>query len=226
MELPSRRRDRGATLVEYALILALVVVGAVASIQFLTNQSEAEVANQADCVSTRPPPPSCQARAVTTSTTAVPPETTTTLAPETTTTTEATTTTTTTPSTTTPSSSTTSTTLGPVEVGLSLRPEAEGCWYFGCDTWTVDATVTATRSGAPVSGAAVVRYRTLNWAWTGSTWSDWSSVSCTVGGSGTCTRTIPPGGDWDWWVTAAEVEVISFDGAPVTGAGTRVDRPW
>jgi len=56
--------ERGATLVEYALIMALVVFAAVASIEFLTDRSDREVNNQADCVSMRPPPPSCQVGAI------------------------------------------------------------------------------------------------------------------------------------------------------------------
>ena len=69
---PRTRREHGATLVEYALILAVVVVGGLGAIRYLTDQGSAEVADQADCVSTRPPPPSCIRASVTTVTTVTP----------------------------------------------------------------------------------------------------------------------------------------------------------
>ncbi|MCD9622650.1 hypothetical protein [Rhabdothermincola salaria] len=216
MELSSRRRDRGATLVEYALILALVVVAAVASIQFLTNQSEAEVANQADCVSTRPPPPSCQARAVTTTTTTIPPETTTTIAPETTTT-ESTTTTT---STTAPPSSTTSTTAPPEQFDLTLTGSTESfyLWWraFGA-IYVVDA------DGAPARGVTVVL--TIQEAGQ----SGASTVSCqtsnAAGGpnAGRCSVASP----WMWRsdVPSVEITVITVDGQPVTPTQLTIPRP-
>lgn len=73
MGIPARRsqRERGATLVEYSLIFAFLVVIAVGSLQYLTTQAEEQVANQADCVATRPPPPACQVPALDTTTTLV-----------------------------------------------------------------------------------------------------------------------------------------------------------
>ena len=53
------RRDRGATLVEYALVFSLVAVVAIGAVQFLQDESDQEVNNQADCVSSRPPPSGC-----------------------------------------------------------------------------------------------------------------------------------------------------------------------
>jgi Flp pilus assembly pilin Flp len=53
------RHERGATLVEYALVFSLIAVASIGAVEFLTNQSEDEIANQADCVSNRPPPSSC-----------------------------------------------------------------------------------------------------------------------------------------------------------------------
>jgi hypothetical protein len=64
-----RLGDRGATMVEYALVVALIVSVSATAIQGLTDASEDEVANEMDCVSTRPPPPSCQLRSVATTTT-------------------------------------------------------------------------------------------------------------------------------------------------------------
>jgi Flp pilus assembly pilin Flp len=51
--------ERGATFVEYALVFSLVAVVSIGAVQFLTDRSEDEIANQADCVSSRPPPSSC-----------------------------------------------------------------------------------------------------------------------------------------------------------------------
>ncbi len=48
--------SRGATLVEYALVFSLLVVVGLASYEFLTDRADAEIGNQADCVSDRPPP--------------------------------------------------------------------------------------------------------------------------------------------------------------------------
>ena len=67
-----RRPERGATMVEYALVLVLLVGGSVVAIRTLEAASEDEVANEASCVETRPPPAACQIPAVTTSTTLPP----------------------------------------------------------------------------------------------------------------------------------------------------------
>lgn len=59
-----RRGDRGATVVEYALVLALFVVASIAAAQFVEDETGKEVDNQANCLSTRPPPTSCQLAAI------------------------------------------------------------------------------------------------------------------------------------------------------------------
>lgn len=61
-----KSNDRGAVLVEYALVLVLLLVGALGTIELLDQKSKQEVNHQADCISTRPPPPGCQPRTVTT----------------------------------------------------------------------------------------------------------------------------------------------------------------
>ncbi len=99
-----KTRELGATLVEYALVVSLLLVVSVGAIQGLEDNTEAEVANDFDCVSDRPPPPSCQRFALTTTTTEV--------IDATTSTTEATTTTT--EATTTTTEATTTTTAAPV----------------------------------------------------------------------------------------------------------------
>lgn len=50
-------KERGATLVEYALLLALVAVACLASIQFLGDRAEDDMHNQAHCVSVIPGSP-------------------------------------------------------------------------------------------------------------------------------------------------------------------------
>lgn len=73
--------SRGATLVEYALVLSLFVVVSLGAMDFLSDSADREIDNQVDCVSERPPPPECQLVAVTTSTTLDPTPTTATTAP-------------------------------------------------------------------------------------------------------------------------------------------------
>jgi len=63
-------------LVEYALVLALLLVGSLGVIRFLEGEAADEVDEEAECMSMRPPPPGCQPRAVTTSTSLVGPTTT------------------------------------------------------------------------------------------------------------------------------------------------------
>ncbi len=58
-----RRRtgaERGATLVEYALVTSLLVGVSIGAIQFLTDRSDEATKQQAACISERPPPPGCQ----------------------------------------------------------------------------------------------------------------------------------------------------------------------
>lgn len=56
--------DRGATLVEYALVLSFLVLAGIGAVNLLDSGARREVGNQEDCVSRRPPPPSCQLPAV------------------------------------------------------------------------------------------------------------------------------------------------------------------
>ena len=73
--------QRGATGVEYALLLSLVAVVSLAALEQLSDTSESEMDNQIDCVSLRPPPPECQLPAVTTTSSTTPTPTTATTAP-------------------------------------------------------------------------------------------------------------------------------------------------
>jgi Flp pilus assembly pilin Flp len=73
-KLGGRLRDwqRGATGVEYALLVSLVVVIAVSSLDYIENANSDQVREQADCVETRPPPVACQLSAVTTTSSSAP----------------------------------------------------------------------------------------------------------------------------------------------------------
>jgi hypothetical protein len=68
----ARRRQRGATLPEYALALTALVVASLGAIAALERASSEEVNNQAECVASRPPPPGCQLPPIVTSTTITP----------------------------------------------------------------------------------------------------------------------------------------------------------
>ena len=76
-----QRWDRGAVLIEYALVLFLLLVGSVGTIELLDRESRKEVNHQADCIATRPPPESCQPRPVTTADPSDPPTSPDTVAP-------------------------------------------------------------------------------------------------------------------------------------------------
>jgi hypothetical protein len=70
-----RNLERGATLVEYSLITALVLAGSLGAIELLTERGQEETDRQVDCVAERPPRASCQIPAIVTTTTAMPPST-------------------------------------------------------------------------------------------------------------------------------------------------------
>jgi Flp pilus assembly pilin Flp len=182
-----RVNDIGATLVEYALIVALVAVGSIAAINFLQTASSDEVANQADCVSTRPPPASCQAAPIITTTTASTVPTTATTAPPTTPTTAATTTSTVPPNTST-------------WTGVATSIDA--------DFWYAEATLDVRTAGSsPVEGA-VVRVR---WRLTNPVYPDQFTTECTTTAAGTCTVRfdVPYAG-----VLQIEARVLTIDSTP------------
>jgi hypothetical protein len=113
-------------MVEYALVVALLVVVSVGALQVLSDASGDEVANEMDCVSTRPPPPSCQLRAVSTTTTDPSATTSSTVPP-----------------------STSSTTLPPTAMAWTGQSIVDGT------TWRAEADVVLTNEGNPVAGATV-----------------------------------------------------------------------
>jgi Flp pilus assembly pilin Flp len=175
------RREKGATLVEYALIVALVVGVSIAGLNVLTSSASNEVASTADCVSKRPQPASCTTSATdpTTTVASVPASSTTTTAPPpaTTTTTAPPTTTTTAPPTTTTAAPTTTTTAAPTWKGRVNSFSAS------VSSGVVSASVDLS---APAGGSdkhLVVQF-TFEF-------SDGSSgtATCKTNGSGQCTAT-------------------------------------
>ncbi len=179
------RASRGATLVEYALGVALLVVASLVGLNFLTDSATTEANAQADCISTRPPPTSCvrkPAPAATTPTTPAPTVTSTTLTP----------TPTDPPPTTQPppkSSATAGTAL------LVKNPDG---------TWKVTAPITITATGgAPVPGAVVTGRVVLG--------RQPILVECTTDGAGTCNLVLDPiPAD----VTTARLEIVGLQADP------------
>lgn len=67
------RRERGATMVEYVLLVAVIAGISIVAVRALSASASEEVSTQSACVSQRPQPASCSAAAVdVTSTTAAP----------------------------------------------------------------------------------------------------------------------------------------------------------
>lgn len=208
------RAERGATLVEYVLIVAAVVGLGLLAIRFLTSEGSAEVASQADCVSTRPPPPSCIRPVLTTTTTVVAPSTSTTEAPTTTTTAPPTTTTTTTaPSSTTTAAPTTSTTAPARQWGgdASFDNNVErvypsgpnGQWYF-----RVDINLNDARGYNDSNVVVEVRY-TITDPVNGGT----GVVTCTTDNRGDCTLRVPGGNSsFAANVRSVRIEFVTIDG--------------
>jgi Flp pilus assembly pilin Flp len=212
MRRPLQRSDRGATLVEYALIVALVVVASFGAIQFLTTQSEAEVATQADCVSTRPPPPSCQSRAVTDSTTS-------TISADTTTTTESTTTTTTTTTTSTTTTTPPATTPPSYELSLTTTTGRAGA----SQNWSATVSPVVTNASNGIVGGVEVRF----------TWAAGSNSGqgiCVTGADGSCgSSRIPASGNLNGsTVTSVQLSGFTVAGRPIQMVTDPViiRRPW
>jgi Flp pilus assembly pilin Flp len=185
----SRRNERAATLVEYALIVALVAIPSIAAVDFLADSARQEFSQSAGSVSRT----GSSEEATTTSTppsTAVPSTTTTTTPPASTTSTTTTsapppsTTTTVAPTTT----STTTTTAPPVATLVGGTFGAVTTSTSGSN-WSATTTLTVRNNlGLPVAGAAVsVRVRTLEVDNKGNqTWRE-STVGGSTGSGGTAT---------------------------------------
>jgi Flp pilus assembly pilin Flp len=226
------RRELGATLVEYSLILAVVVVGAIGAISYLADRGSAEVADQADCVSTRPPPPSCIRASVTTVTTVTPPSTSTTEAPTTTTTTSAPATTTTTAA---PGTTTTTAPAAGFDGSSSLlfwdtRGRYEG--HRGdrrLVSWWGSGWVLITDSGGRrVGGAEVV----VQWAVTDPSGGATGTATCVTrndrNARGYCSLRIPPNGpDLPASARVVTVTVVTINGeaAPAGTEPVILERP-
>lgn len=216
-EKGGRRFERGATMVEYVLIVSLVALGGLVTVRFLTDQGSAEVADQADCVSTRPPPPSCIRPIVSTTTTVVAPTTSTTEAPTTTTTAAPTTTTTAAPATsTTTSPAPTTTTAAPRFSGsASWRGAGQayesgngGRWYARAELRIRDDRDQNVRNAV-----VVVRWTIIDPVNGGT-----GTSECTTGGDGRCEVRVPSGNSsFTGGIGTIRLEIITINGlaAPV-----------
>lgn len=186
------RGDRGASLVEYALVFVFIAVGSLGVASYLTTNGDIEINNQADCVSRRPPPPSCQVRAVTPTTATTTVGVTTTIAPETTTTT------------------TTTTTTAPPPTTVAPDPSATQVTVQGRPGPAVDAEFEVLSGTEPVNGATVrVRFDAITpngpFSFEG---------ACVTDATGTCFLPFDsPYND----ATAIDVTVIQVTSNPASG---------
>ena len=183
------RGDRGATLVEYGLVVAAIVAVSVPGIDYLTDQGDQELSNQANCVSERPPPPSCLVPAVTTTVSTV--STTTTTAGPTSSTTSST------------SSTSTSTTAPPTPSDVEdWTASATWTGYSPTSGGQITLPVNITNEGNPVEGATVQVRIQITQPPTGQSF----YAQCTTDASGTCTIA------WDVpFIDATQVSVTPTD---------------
>jgi Flp pilus assembly pilin Flp len=194
-------RQRGATFVEYALIVALVAsvasvgvrgVTAVASAMFDNVKHSIEVGQGGVEVSDAP-------TTTTTTTTTIPP-TTTTLPPTTTTTTKPATTTTTAPTTT-----TTTAPAGPTKTGATFGTSSTSVNYNG---WYLATSVTVKGNNGAVLANATVTI-TLHYPvnWFGSTSFTDTTVTVTTDAQGRATINAGPFGRTTYWGNTTQVQL-------------------
>lgn len=179
--------SRGATLVEYALLTALILGVSLVGVRALSASATDEVATTSDCVSQRPQPASCSASAVdVTSTTAAPvsSSSTTTTAPQAATTTTAAPPTTVAPTTTTTQAPTTTTTEAPTWSGEIKSFDTKK------DKKNIKVSVEVEPSSGSVENLEVVfSYRFSN----GTT----GTKKCTTDEDGKCSTSFPTPKSWD-----------------------------
>jgi hypothetical protein len=166
--------SRGATMVEYALIGALLVVASIGAIEWLSGQSEAETEQQAECISARPPPPGCQipSAATTTSTSIGGP----------------------------PPTSATTTLPPPIPPPSETEPVDPGNVVPGPgpNTWAITGPIFTVQTGDdppfPIQGA-VIQFRFEVQDPTTGEWVVIETQPCTTGTNGQCSP--PPTFTWD-----------------------------
>lgn len=209
------RRDTGATLVEYALLTALVGGLALGAIKVASDGASSEVASTSSCVSQRPQPESCRTNAIdaASTTTAAP------VASSSTTTTAPTSATTTTPPTTAPPPTTqapTTTTTAAPSYGGSFSNSSRECTSRrngNCRIWSATTRLTITTGGSPASGVDVLV-----------TLSDGDTVECRTDSNGRCNLTVE---DLSFSNTRSlTFTVTTVNGvAPTTAVETTINRP-
>jgi Flp pilus assembly pilin Flp len=215
------RRERGATMVEYVLLVAVIAGISIVAVRALSASASEEVSTQSACVSQRPQPASCSAAAVdVTSTTAAPvsSSSTTTTAPSAATTTSTSTTTTAAPTTTTTAApTTTTTTAAPAPAVGGFSGTDRSCTAYtkkgNCTTWMAWTTVKITRSGSPVANADVVVGLTGG-----------GTTSCRTDDKGVCNLQVT-GLNWNS-TQSMTFTLKTVDGsAPKSTPSTKADRP-
>lgn len=224
-----RRAQRGATLVEYALGVAVFVVATLGAVDFLSDALAGKADEMSEGVGVREPilPDKTATTAPrptttsgggstsTTSTTTIP-STTTTTAPPTTTATTA-------PSTTTTSSTTTT---APQQPGVS-----NGGWTAKTTSdgkWTATGSYSVTSGGRPVQGAQVtIRYRQCTWFYI-VVCGSWSTTTKTTGSNGTVQFTLN-GERGALWIEVEVTKVTLPNGQQWSGSlppGVAVPTPY
>ncbi|MCU0311184.1 MAG: carboxypeptidase-like regulatory domain-containing protein [Acidimicrobiales bacterium] len=166
-----QKRDAGATLVEYALGAALILVVGIGAFNFLSSEATQQANTQAECISSRPPPPGC----VRTPVPAPVGPTTTGVAP----------TTTLTPPSTDPPASTTTTAPPPTSTVVGGPAVSQIIVGDPLGRWEISAPITVTDPGGqPVAGAVVEGRIELG--------RQPFVVGCTTDAAGTCNITFGP----------------------------------
>ncbi len=185
------RSDRGASLVEYGLGVALIVVASLVAMNFLSTSAADQAAKESDCISSRPPPASCvrtPVPGVTTPTSTAVPPTSTTLTP--------------------PSTDPPPTTAPPPQ--SSLTAGVATLTVRGDGTWVISAPVTVKdRADAPVAGAVVTARIILG--------RQPILVECTTDAAGTCALVVDP---IPTDVTSATLTVVAVVSNPPAASGS------
>ena len=230
--LPRSRSERGATLVEYVLLISVFVIPASLGVQFMQNGAEAKIGHVAGGVAhadAENPTTTIDGAGTTTSTTTTSTTTTTTVKPTTTTTTVKPTTTTTTVKPTTTTSTTTTTTVkaskstGTISQATSTAQDK--------NLWTSTTTITVKDNlGKPVVGATVtVKVRTLvvdkkgkqSWVETTEEGTTNSSGNVVVTVTDMARKATPYVDQIEFSVTAITYSGLTWDGKGITTSASR-----
>jgi hypothetical protein len=199
----SRRRDRGVSAPEYALIAAVLITALAAVLQGLTDRAGDKLQDPGDQVATGAPAP-------TTASTSTPPvsSTSTSVAPTTSTTAP--------PASSSTTAAPTSTTAGASgSVGVPTWSSTSGP-----NNWTANGQYQVTSGGQPVAGAGItVQYRDCSWFFVFFC-NPWQTAGpFTTGPDGTASMSLPASNNNMLWIEVQVTAVsmppgTTWDGAP------------